>query len=396
MADILKDLKPASFRGIEFFVQSVDTTGGRKTITHEYPNSNTRFVEDIGLLEDSFSITAIIAEPNYFSKKQALKNALDTAGIGILINPFGDSVSVALAEPYTINESKNNLGVATFTMSFSKASRNIFPTETVENDSLIVDQANELVTNTETNLSNNLKLKTNNFTNFNFVKNKLTDVADYFEIAKTKAEQVAEKLNDFDSKLIDYRANLVELINKPDELASEITDLFNFLNVLAKDALGQIEMYKYFFDFGSEDEEIVGSTFARIEREENQQIINENILVNSLSLAYQNIINVDFTNTDEIDELSSILETQYDAIADNVLDTTTYDNLQELRKEARIFFDRQRAIAYRVTQINTNLIPATVLTYDYYENLDNWEQILSLNNSVEPSFLQGEINILTR
>lgn len=396
MADILKDLKPASFRGIEFFVQSVDTTGGRKTITHEYPNSNTRFVEDIGLLEDSFSITGIIAEPNYFSKKQALKNALDTEGTGILINPFGNSVLVALAEPYTINENKTNLGIATFTMTFRKASRNIFPTETVENNSLIIDQANELVGNTDANLSENLKLETDNFTNFTFVKDKLTDVGNYFETAKQKAEQVADKLNDFDSKLIDFRTNLIELIGTPDELASEITELFNFLNVLAKNALGQIEMHKAFFNFGSNDEEIIQATSARIERAENQQLINEIVLVNSLSLAYQNIVNVEFTNTNEIDDLAEILETQYDAIADNVLDTTTFDNLQDLRKEARIFFDQQRAITYRVTQIDTNLIPATVLTYNYYGDLENWEQILSLNDSIEPSFLEGNINILTK
>jgi prophage DNA circulation protein len=396
MADILKDLKPASFRGIEFFVQSVDITGGRKTITHEYPNSNTRFVEDIGLLEDSFSITGIISEPNYFSKKQALKNALDTEGTGILINPFGDSVLVALAEPYTISENKTNLGVATFTMTFRKASRNIFPTETVENDSLIVDKANEIVGNTEENLSDNLKLETKNFTNFTSIKNKLTDIADYFETAKSKAEQVASKLNDFDSKLIEFRANITELINTPTELSAEITGLYNTLNILAKNPIGQIDMFRSFFDFGNKDTEIMQTTSARIERAKNQQLINEIVLVNSLSLAYQNIVNVEFTNTNEIDDLSEILETQYDAIADNVLDTTTFDNLQELRKEARIFFDRQRAITYRVTQINTNLIPATVLTYDYYGNLDNWEQILSLNDSLEPAFLEGNINILTR
>lgn len=396
MADILKDLKPASFRGIEFFLQNIDTTGGRKTITHEYPNSNTRFVEDIGLLEDTFSITGIIAEPNYFSKKQAFKNALDTEGVGILINPFGNSVSVALAEPYTISENKTNLGIATFTISFKKTSRNIFPTETVENNSLIVDKANELVTNTETNLSDNLKLETKNFTNFTSIKNKLIDIANYFETAKSKAEQVSDKLNDFESKLINFRTNLIELISTPVELSSEITGLYNALNILAKNPLGQIEMLRSFFDFGSDDESILQTTSAGIERAKNQQLINEIVLVNSLSLAYQNIVNVDFNNTNEIDDLASVLETQYDTIADNVLDTTTFDNLQDLRKEARIFFDQQRAITYRVTQIETNLIPATVLVYNYYGNLENWEQILSLNNSLEPSFLQGEINILTR
>ena len=43
------ELFPCSFRGIPFLIERHTTKSGRKTVTHEFPNSDNRFVEDLGL-----------------------------------------------------------------------------------------------------------------------------------------------------------------------------------------------------------------------------------------------------------------------------------------------------------------------------------------------------------
>ena len=48
-----RKLKQGSFRDAPFHIQDTTVDGGRKTVTHEYPDSNGRFVEDLGKLEDS-------------------------------------------------------------------------------------------------------------------------------------------------------------------------------------------------------------------------------------------------------------------------------------------------------------------------------------------------------
>jgi prophage DNA circulation protein len=57
-----KKLRIASFKGVEFHYQDSTIDGGRKTVTHEYPDSRIRYVEDLGQLEKTFSITAIIMQ----------------------------------------------------------------------------------------------------------------------------------------------------------------------------------------------------------------------------------------------------------------------------------------------------------------------------------------------
>ena len=45
-----EDLQTAKWRNVEFIMNNVETSGGQKTVVHEYPNSNRRFVENLGVL----------------------------------------------------------------------------------------------------------------------------------------------------------------------------------------------------------------------------------------------------------------------------------------------------------------------------------------------------------
>ena len=62
---IQNELQVMSFRGVPFYWYSITTNSGRKVVSHEYPLKNTRFVEDLGLLDLSFSVEATISSNNY-------------------------------------------------------------------------------------------------------------------------------------------------------------------------------------------------------------------------------------------------------------------------------------------------------------------------------------------
>jgi prophage DNA circulation protein len=156
MADKFKtveeELFPASFRGIPFLFTDTSRSGGRKTVTHEYPNRNRRYIEDMGKSVPVYSITAIISptpplayknaplaavaskdgqgnftistisaiqQETYMKKRNAFINALETAGSGILVHPFYGSLKVCVLK-YTVNESTRTLGVATFAIEFAE------------------------------------------------------------------------------------------------------------------------------------------------------------------------------------------------------------------------------------------------------------------------------------
>ena len=61
---ILDQLQTLTYNNIPILFISSNTTGGRKTITHEYPNRDFRFTEDLGKLQKRFSLQVTINSNN--------------------------------------------------------------------------------------------------------------------------------------------------------------------------------------------------------------------------------------------------------------------------------------------------------------------------------------------
>lgn len=84
----MKDrLLQATFKGAAFYWRSLTTELGKDSVSHRYPGSPRRFVEDMGRLPNTFSIEAMVAgNEGYNANKQALENALSSPGrVGLFI-----------------------------------------------------------------------------------------------------------------------------------------------------------------------------------------------------------------------------------------------------------------------------------------------------------------------
>jgi len=85
----------ASFRGVPFFVDRANTSGGRKTVLHEFPERDLPFAEDLGRASRLFNVTGYIIGEDYFEQRDRLIAAcFDKSGPGILIHPYYGSLTV--------------------------------------------------------------------------------------------------------------------------------------------------------------------------------------------------------------------------------------------------------------------------------------------------------------
>ena len=132
----LENYQQASFRGIPFLIGSLDTEGGRKDITHEYPNSDRRLNEDLGLLNKTFTIRGLVKTLDDFTSRDRLIEALEWGGAGELVHPTFGAITVA-AKPYTVSENTTEIGIARFSMVFERTQSPIFPAQTSVKTSLI-------------------------------------------------------------------------------------------------------------------------------------------------------------------------------------------------------------------------------------------------------------------
>jgi prophage DNA circulation protein len=129
-------LQPASFRGIEFFVDSREYRFGRKNIFHDYPFRDETELEDQGKATDEFTLDAYVlqrlvkkadvttgapAEFDYINARNNLIAVLLAPGPGKLVDRYGlGERNVGLEGKASMSETSKEGGIARFRMTFKE------------------------------------------------------------------------------------------------------------------------------------------------------------------------------------------------------------------------------------------------------------------------------------
>ena len=110
-------LQTAHFRGVPFGVQEAHGSGGRRIKTHEYPQRDQPFSEDLGRKARETKLIGYVVGTNYHTDRNRLIRALEQNGPGILNHPLRGELNVVV-KSYTVKESKDTGGMAEFNMTF--------------------------------------------------------------------------------------------------------------------------------------------------------------------------------------------------------------------------------------------------------------------------------------
>lgn len=111
-------LRAASFRGVSFGVTADESEGGRRTVTHEFPQREAPYVEDLGGAPRRFTVQAFVLGSDYMSRRDALEAALQQPGPGTLVHPWYGEVQVSQTAPYKVRHSAQDGGMAVFQLFF--------------------------------------------------------------------------------------------------------------------------------------------------------------------------------------------------------------------------------------------------------------------------------------
>jgi prophage DNA circulation protein len=124
-------LLPASFRGVPFEIEEHEESGGRRVDVRQYPQRDTPSTEDLGREADGFRIRAfILADPftqEYFSNRDALRQACRQYGPGTLVHPYLGTVSVNCRH-ISMKEAISAGGIAYFDLDFVESGLTPSPT----------------------------------------------------------------------------------------------------------------------------------------------------------------------------------------------------------------------------------------------------------------------------
>jgi prophage DNA circulation protein len=137
-------MKPASFRGVEFSVESAEYSGGRRTVRHEFAQRDEPYSEDIGRRARDFPVEGFVAGDDYIAKRDALIAALETAGPGELIHPYHGIRSV-ICSGFRIRESAADGGMARFSITFDETpAQPVQPSAVVDSSAAVLTAADSV------------------------------------------------------------------------------------------------------------------------------------------------------------------------------------------------------------------------------------------------------------
>lgn len=123
-------LRPASFRGVPFEVESDSSPAGRRTQTHEFVQRDAPFVEDLGRVTREFRLVGFVSGADCLLRRDALLAALDTPGPGELVHPWLGRLTVTAADGCEYSHDRREGGVVRFSLVFIEAGEKGFPVGT--------------------------------------------------------------------------------------------------------------------------------------------------------------------------------------------------------------------------------------------------------------------------
>lgn len=114
--------QPGSFRGAGFVSQRQEREGGRRVVSHEFPGRDEPLTEDLGRRARAFILDVFVGGngESWFGDRDALIEALEAEGPGLLIHPWHGAMQVVVFG-YRQSEDTSEGGIARFSIDFGES-----------------------------------------------------------------------------------------------------------------------------------------------------------------------------------------------------------------------------------------------------------------------------------
>ncbi|MEE8341959.1 MAG: DNA circularization N-terminal domain-containing protein [Candidatus Neomarinimicrobiota bacterium] len=390
---LFEQLKPASFRGVKFLVDSSSIAGGRKTVTHEFVNSDRRFVEDLGKLNKTISFVAIVTGSDYIQRREQLISALEKKGPGLLSLPFDQNLNVS-SKPYNLSETFSQLGQAVFELNFEVTQDAILPVESTGQTSTISNAVEAAQNRAEQTLGAEMV-----FSTANNLLGSISQVQRLLDNVRGLGTRFVGNINfisDTSSIVESIEDDITRIVQTPTLLASSVLGLFNSIEDSASsDFENSIKVFETFYNFDNDRIVLDVDTPEINQRDRNLNLFSEYAKTLSLLANYRNVTQVDFLTDIEIDQQNSALQDQFIIVTENtVLNDNDQEEINGVRNQVNQFLTDQSKAAFKVETKVFKLKPVTISTYELYGSTDNTKSIIDLNAIKDVSFASGPLKIL--
>ncbi len=194
--------------------------------------------------------------------------------------------------------------------------------------------------------------------------------------------------SEFNDALDKFEDNIITIIQNG-TLGDELNTLFTSYLIVGETALDQYNLSKELFTFSDTDTPNSLST----NEVNNSNTVRDSVQIFSLASAFDTAAQIEYGNTSELDSVITELNNQYEKVVDQNIDADTKLSLLELKTNTFSFFSDLELSS--IIDIETTLLPSSVIAYKYYEDSSRASEIINLNNILNTGFVEGDIKIVS-
>lgn len=384
----LRNSRPAQLGNARFLVLSGSAEFGRKTAVHEYPLRDKPFVEDLGRDTRQFSIEAYVIGADYMAARDALIAEIERAGPHRLVHPYFGEMRVDIIGKAHIEESTREGGMARISIPCIEAGELVFPSAAIATQDVVASQADAAVVAIQDDFAESFDVSgTPDFVS-DSAESLVGDLTETMDDITRTITTLPDALPEFLATLNDVSVSVSSLILAPATLAGKITDAIAQFNVIAQRPEASLDILRDLFGFGADAQAVPTTTANRQAQARNQAAFFALVQRAAVVEAVRASATVAFTSYDDAVALRSELIEAVDALADVASDDAVYYALTKIKTAMINDITARGADLARVVQRQLRApIPAIVLAYDLYGDLDLEADILARNSVRDPLFM---------
>jgi prophage DNA circulation protein len=227
-------LRPATFRGVPFKIDSHDFGAGRKIVSHETTGDEITFAEDMGRKTQSFRIDGFVIGDDVFRLRDNLIKALEKEGEGELVHPYLGIKQVKVVG-FNVAESSSDGRVANFTIEFVEAGKANFPVSIFDVVTDFFDTANDAIDAVNAGLEAVYRIA--GFPSFVLDEAEVT-LRNAFGVVKTaisKVRSIPSEKAKFDKRIQDLRDDARNIASNASTLSKEVSGLIVDMDGIIQD-----------------------------------------------------------------------------------------------------------------------------------------------------------------
>lgn len=383
-------LRPASFRGVPFYVEDADQQGGRRQAVHEFPQRDDVYVEDLGLRPHEFRIDGYVLGADYMAGRDALIAAADAPGTGTLVHPYRGSLTVSCMS-WTTRESARDGGIAWVTLIFI-ASAAAQPTSVEDTGALVEDAAAVAEAEGTDGLVDQFSVEGQAGFVAESAAGRVQGLVDRLDPALTRLGAGRDALSGVTLRLATLRQEALQMVRRVPDLAGAVAGLVTSARLLANTPRAALRELRGLIGLNT-GARTPGDTPARIVERANVDALERLVTLVAAAEAGRAVAAMPFASYDEAvavrDDLADRLDSAAQAAAD-AGDDGAFRALSALRLAVTRDVTRRGGSLARIYSYTPPATePALVTAHRLYGQAGRADEIVERNRVPHPGFVPG-------